>query len=180
MKLRPRSGVEIAGWLLADILLLLALIGIADSLRVPASAESGSVASTTTTTTVVAEPPGSTNGGTLVPTSAAPTPTTEPLPGLNREPVVITLDWSNPEGALEQVRQKLQQAFPFATPRAGFVIALGNAPENERNRGIAQAELAVRRLREGLPEIFSGVSSRLYWNGPGQVGRVKLEIFVFV
>ncbi len=159
----------LAGWLFADLLLVLFLIGM------------GSVPSAPT---AVPTP-------TPTPTpSASPTPTPTPTPeaplGLDRTPVTLTIrvnagallnPATRPAAATDIQRQIAEEAerAGFRDVTAGMVLIWGFSPDV--NEGIRIAEMVGGELAGANPGIFQNATHRAFWKG-GTTGQVDLEVYL--
>lgn len=159
----------LAGWLFADLLLVLFLIGLG-------SVPSAPTAEPTPTPTPTASP-------TPTPT---PTPTPEAPLGLERTPVTLTVRvnaWellnpaTRPGAATEIQRQIAEEAqrAGFRDVTAGMVLIWGFAPDV--NDGIQIAEVVGGELAGANPEVFQNATHRAFWKG-GPTGKVDLEVYL--
>ena len=171
MRIMPggRSPVSfpmmLAGWLFADLLLVLFVVGLASEPTV-LEPEPTSVATPTPTPT--------------------PSPTPEAPLGLDRTPVTVTLQFDsnrlvNPATRAE-VTAELRQpiAEELAQPEvgdasAGMVLIWGYS--RDVNEGIRIAEIIGPELAPARPEVFENTTYRAFWRG-GPDGRVDLEIYL--
>lgn len=158
----------LAGWLFADLFLVLFLIGL------------GSVPSAPTVQPTPAPSP-----------SPSPTPSPEPTPeapvGLDRTPVTLSIRVNsgqllNPatrsEAAAEIRRQIAEEArrAGFEDVTAGMVLIWGFSPDV--NEGIRIAELVGTELSEAHPDVFQNSTHRAFWKGGTTAGQVDLEVYL--
>ncbi|MFJ9894375.1 hypothetical protein ACIQPR_13770 [Streptomyces sp. NPDC091280] len=160
MSPRPRSGspvsrtVLLAGWLFADLLLLLLVIALGS---LPREERTSSTASPS-------------------PSSSAP-PSESPSPqvaerGLVLKPCSFTVSTGSAGSVRSQLAAQLRQA-GVADRTAGFVLSFGTAPQPEA--GQEAAEKVNRYLTGGLSG-FRHAPKRGYWKG-GESGKVRIDVF---
>lgn len=147
-----------AGWLFADLFLLLLITGLAAA---PATRQ------------VVPEPSTSAGGSPAVSGPASPTPkpaTTRP-PGLDRDYLSFTVDLSPDRfraGADAEMLQKVNAALRRADTRGrkvGFVLVFASDDRDHVQRANDTALDVVRLLQARSPQ-FTGAAGLGYWNGP--------------
>lgn len=148
-----------AGWLFADILLVLFIVGLGVQ---PTAFPEVAAASPT------------------------PTPTPTEPPGLSREPVVVTLNVSTAAllgsgAAREEAEVALSASIAdglreagLEGAKAGMVLVWAHA--RDVNRGLSIAEAVVGQLPQAST-MFGETTSRSLWYG-GTESRVDLEIYV--
>lgn len=161
-----------AGWLFADMLLVLFLVGLGSQSTVfPATAEDSLTPSTS-------------------PSPPQPTPSITPTPmeppGLNRDPVIISLDINTSalldvgpmqEEAAEALRVQVVQGLNdegAADATAGMVLIWGYA--SQPGRGMTIAEAVATQL-PAASDVFEVTPGRALWSG-GAESRVDLEIYL--
>jgi hypothetical protein len=166
---RRQFAPHLAGWLFADLLLLLFLVAL---VSVPPSAA-----------TPAAEPT----------TTPMPSPSSTPgppkLPVLDLESVNFKVSGLNADGLLredpssvdalvEKFRDQLT-AKGAQSRRAGLVLTFGAAPTYDYRSGIGYkiADELIKLIKSRLP-LFAGIASRSLWT-TGTVGDVELEVFFF-
>ncbi|MFJ9130267.1 hypothetical protein ACIRJS_39905 [Streptomyces sp. NPDC102340] len=149
------NPVHLAGWLFADMLLVLALVSMGD--------RGDPLAATATRPT-----PGATS-----PSSPKPTPTG--ARSVERKPVKI--DVRAADGATDaMVTQLKEKTERYEGRTAAFVITFGNAPET--TAGQAYAKEINKALKVAQPDMFRGATTRNFWSG-GPAGSADLEIYFF-
>lgn len=150
---------SIAGWIFADLLLVLFLVGL------------GSAKAYT-----MPDPP-------------KPEPKQAPIVGMKTDPTAIQTRvngrrlgsgarLSNAEGraVCHAVRSKLG---PVRGERAALVLIFGGASDVETGQNVARA--TGRQLSCADPKVFPGrVPTRAFWDGTLPLGSVRLEVFLFV
>lgn len=169
MRRRPRwkrSHLQVeraAGWLFADLLLVLFLVGIGSQM------------------TQLAEAP---------PVEPAPTPAPTPVKPLtmSQTPVeyVVRADLaalrSSDPAATAAEKTKLKAQISDATSslagrRAAMVLVWGDA--SEPATGIELATAAGEQLAPARADVFTGAAQKRVWWAQGEEGQVKLEIYMF-
>lgn len=162
MKERHRSPWSVAGWLFADSLLMLMVIGMASEPAVPLAVKQATPVPSASVPAVPA-PSGTAK-------SARP-------PAVEQKPVVVVL----PRGATEKA--VLRTAFGVqlrSRRRAAFVLTFGTAVRP--GDGVQRARAVNARLRKALPQLFGGSAQRSYWqavDAQNPPGSVRVELFLF-
>ncbi len=160
---RPR-GVHLAGWLFADMLLVLALVAMGDQ-GDPVAAERAAAAPTATPSASAT-------------TSAAPAPAPTPTGprGVEHDPVTVdvTGDSSDTAGLTAQIRAATE---PYAGRQAAVVLTFGS----NRDPGIGQAYAhAVNGLlAQARPEMFRGTTTRDFLSLADNPRHASLEIYFY-
>lgn len=160
-----------AGWLFADLLLVLFLVGWGTDATVAVSAPTPSVSITPRPTPSLSPSPSP---------SASPSPTPPPPPGLAKEPVTISLSVGLSGGSLtdpESVTQTIAaEIHSLKRPgsQAGMVLVWGHA--RDVNQGMRIADAVAQLLEPAASDTFAASTLRSFWKG-GQAGRVDLEIY---
>ncbi|WP_281154779.1 hypothetical protein [Streptomyces sp. HYC2] len=159
LKRRPRfTPLHLAGWLFADMLLVLALVSMGDR-GDPLAAQAAARPSP----------------------SADPTPSTKPTPtatgprSVERKPVKLRLTAA--VGDTARMAEELRAATARYEGRsAAFVLTFGQAPEP--GAGQAYAREVNKSLREARPKMFTDATTRDFWSG-GASGAADLEIYFY-
>jgi hypothetical protein len=155
---RPRSGgpvgrtVLLAGWLFADLLLLLLVIALGSLPREQRTVSSPS-------------------------RSPSASPSESPSAraaerGLVLKPCSFTVSTGSAGSVKSQLNSQLRKA-GVANRTAGFVLSFGTAPQPEP--GQAAAEKVNRYITDGLSR-FQHAPKRGYWKG-GTTGKVRIDVF---
>ena len=156
MNRRPPAGrtLLLAGWLFADLLLLLLVIALGSLPR-----EERTGASSTPTPS----PSG----------SADPSPSARQAErGLVLKPCSFTVRTGGADSVKKQLGSQLRKA-GVANRTAGFVLSFGTAPDP--GPGQAAAEKVNSEITQALPR-FSHAPKRGYWKG-GPSGKVRIDVF---
>jgi hypothetical protein len=153
---------SVAGWVFADLLLVLFLVGLGSTVPVKPPAE---------------------------PKPPKPVPTARPVPvGMQTKPVVLNVGFnaarlltgqaaSTPERKTVCVRvRKAVKRSGIAHSRAALVLIFAQAAEP--TRGVAIAEQLGRQLRCANAGVFKGTPTRAFWKG-GVEGQAALEVYLF-
>jgi hypothetical protein len=152
----------VAGWVFADLLLVLFLVGLGSAVPV--------------------EPPAE-------PKPPKPVPTAPPVPvGMQTKPVVLDVGFNAARLLTEQgvsasesravcarVRKAVKRS-GIAHRRAALVLIFARAAEP--TRGVAIAERLGRQLRCADAALFNGTPTRAFWKG-GVEGQAALEVYLF-
>lgn len=152
---------RLAGWVFADLLLVLFLLGVGSQL-------------TQLETAPAPEP------------TPSPTPTA-PI-GMSTTPIERTLGANlaaiqSPDPAVSQAERERIRAeianvtADMANGRAGMVLIWGDA--EEPGQGIELATAVGNELVPARPELFQSAAQKRVWWGQGQPGQVKLEMYLF-
>ncbi|WP_338702521.1 hypothetical protein V2W30_34495 [Streptomyces sp. Q6] len=147
--------MHLAGWLFADMLLVLALVSMGD--------RGDPLAVTATGPTPQASA-----------SSPKPTPTPTGPRSVERKPVKMDVTAAGADDAVvTQLRQKTRR---YEGRTAAFVLTFGSAPETVA--GQAYANEINKALKAARPDMFRGATTRDFWqNGPA--GSAALEIYFF-
>ncbi|MFC5665476.1 hypothetical protein ACFP3U_21175 [Kitasatospora misakiensis] len=164
---RPKArGVHLAGWLFADMLLVLALVAMGDQ-GDPVAAERAAAAPTTVPSASATE---------SAPASATPTPTPTGPRGVEHDPVTVdvTGDSSDAAGLTAQIRAATE---PYAGRQAAVVLTFGS----NRDPGVGQAYAhAVNGLLgQARPEMFRGTTTRDFLSLADNPRHASLEIYFY-
>ncbi|MHB9858278.1 hypothetical protein [Streptomyces sp. YIM S03343] len=152
---RPPAGrtVLLAGWLFADLLLLLLVIALGSLPR-----EDRTDVSATSTPS---------RSGTV-----SPSPSERAERGLVLKPCSFTVATGSAGSVTRQISGQLKKA-GVANRTAGFVLSFGTAPDP--GPGQAAAEKVNSQITKDLPR-FSHAPKRGYWKG-GPSGKVRIDVF---
>ncbi|WP_330239711.1 hypothetical protein [Streptomyces sp. NBC_00525] len=161
----PRKGfrfnpVHLAGWLFADMLLVLALVSMGDRGDPLAAEASGASPRPSASTSATAPKP-------------KPSPTGPR--SVERKPVKfeVTASAGDTDAMVSQLTRKTAR---YKGRTAAFVITFGNAPET--GVGQAYAEEINKALKVARPTMFRGATPRNFWS-KGSTGSADLEIYFF-
>jgi hypothetical protein len=160
---------SLAGWVFADLFLVLFLIGMGTQLTQVDAAPEPQPKPTPTVT-------------------ATPTPTPTKPPAMRKEPVerIVTADLEalqSPDGARQaaeqaQLRGRITAATAdLAGKRAAMVLLWGDA--SQPGPGIELATAAGDQLVPAQPGVFNGAAQKRVWWSQGSEGQIKLEIYLF-
>lgn len=151
---RPAVGrtVLLAGWLFADLLLLLLVVALGSLPREERAADQRPA----------------------TPGSPGPTPsaTQAAARGLVVQPCSFTVRTGSDASVTRQLTSQLRAAH-VADRTAGFVLSFGTAPD--ANPGQAAARKVNSAITKGLPR-FRHAPKRGYWRG-GNLGTVRIDVF---
>lgn len=172
MRRRHREGrhsrvffESIAGWVFADLLLVLFIVGLASAIPVDPP-----------------EPP---------PPTPRPAHTKKPkvIVGMKTEPIKKTVRFNASElttpgkpGKAERKRvckaiRKAVAGRVFDGRRAALVLIFGGASEAETGQRVART--VGKQLRCADKALFKGAPYRDFWDGSLRYGAARLEVFVF-
>lgn len=171
------SSAGLAGWVFADALLALTIIGLAAGGAVHAGA--GATPATAAAPAVVTPTP------TPTVTVTAPAPSPADLPptpdGIAQAPVVLEITANGTDD--EAVRATVAAAvgdLAATGRRAAFVLTFGTAVDPAA--GTALARRVNGQLDAASPEVFAGSAKRDFWRavnaGSPQPGVVRLEVYL--
>ena len=182
------SSAGLAGWVFADALLALTIIGLAAGGAVHTGSGNTGPGNTAGAAAVAATvAPTATPAPTPVPTvtvtAPAPAPTTLPsVPdGVSQAPVVLELsvDATNDEAVRTSVAAAVGE---LATQgrRAAFVLTFGTA--TDPGAGTALARRVNAQLDAASPAVFTGSGKRDFWRAVNatspRAGVVRLEVYL--
>ncbi|MGV1004899.1 MAG: hypothetical protein ACOYEV_09065 [Candidatus Nanopelagicales bacterium] len=166
---KPGVGLEaLAGWLFADLLLVMFIVGLgAEITSLPAAEPSPTPTSTATD---------------------AATPTPSPTEAaMSQVPVLRTVkvdagellaSGARGKQAKADLREELALTLAELTGRrAAMVLIWGHASTVGQGQEIA--ETVGEQLAKALPEIFGEAAQRALWKGDNKTGEVDLEIYLF-
>ncbi|MEU2660740.1 hypothetical protein ABZ615_36180 [Streptomyces sp. NPDC007325] len=154
----PRfNPLHLAGWLFADMLLVLALVAMGDR-GDPLAAEAR---------------PG---------TSASPKPgTSKPSKpkgprAVVRTPVKVSIGAA--PGDRTAMRERLRAVTAkYAGRQAAFVLTFGR--HSDPGAGVGYASEVNAQLAKARPDMFKGTTTRDFWKGGAPGGRADIEIYFY-
>ena len=161
---RPRlNPLHLAGWLFADMLLVLALVAMGDQGDPVKAAEA-------------ARRPGSASAG----PSAKPEPEPKPKPSgpraVERRPVKVSVDAASTDR--RRIVERLRAATgKYAGREAAIVLTFGR--NRDPGAGIAYARRINSLLPEARPEMFERTTTRDFMDLGGAGGHADLEIYFY-
>ncbi|MFE3516882.1 hypothetical protein [Streptomyces sp. NPDC059166] len=154
----PRfNPLHLAGWLFADLLLVLALVAMGDR-GDPMAATARPSAS------AAAEP--------------KPSPSPEPSGprAVLKKPVKVSIT-AGP-GDTRRIEQRLRAVTArYEGRRAAFVLTFGR--HSDPGAGGAYAHEVNSLLRKARPDMFEGTTTRDFWKGGSPAGHADLEIYFY-
>ncbi|MER7817852.1 hypothetical protein [Streptomyces sp. NPDC096153] len=152
------NPLHLAGWLFADMLLVLALVSMGDR-GDPLAARAAARPSTS----AEAKP------------SPTPTPTQTGPRSVERKPVKlhVTAETGDSTRMVKELRAATSR---YEGREAAFVLTFGKAPEP--GAGQAYAREINKSLRKARPDMFIDATTRDFWNG-GVSGAADLEIYFY-
>lgn len=182
---RDSDPLGVAGWVLAELMLVLVIVFIGTQLGDPNAGLNTAAAGPTTTTTTTAEPPPETTA----------TTTTLPPAGIESGyvcvviPAVAELAGDRPvtiadvDAVLERTRSKLESAdWPYRDRKLGMVLVWGIAPKDLSRKAKDLAELFEKKILSQLQDPWVSETekfpTRTFWHGMGgEPGHVMLDIY---
>ncbi|MCT2589414.1 hypothetical protein LHJ74_05625 [Streptomyces sp. N2-109] len=163
MRGRGLNPLHLAGWLFADMLLVLALVSMGDQGDpVKAREAARGDASKSPSPSPSASP------------SPSPTPTGPR--SVEREPVKVSIDAasSDRKRIVRELREVTQK---YGGRKAAIVLTFGRT--REARAGIAYAHRVNSLLDEARPAMFEKTTTRDFMDLGGSVGHADLEIYFF-
>lgn len=154
------TPLHLAGWLFADMLLVLALVSMGDR-GDPLAAQTDAKPSKSTVATPSREP--------------NPTPTPTGPRSVARKPVKVRVTAAVGDST-RMARQLRAATTRYEGREAAFVLTFGQAPEP--GDGQAYAREVNKALRKARPDVFTDATTRDFWNG-GPSGSADLEIYFY-
>jgi hypothetical protein len=156
----PRfNPLHLAGWLFADMLLVLALVAMGDQ-GDPLAAEAGA-------------PPKASG-------SAKPGPSKSARPqgprAVTRTPVKVSIDAAPGDTARIQARLRAVTA-RYEGRQAAFVLTFGR--HSDPGAGGDYAHEVNSLLEKARPQMFAGATTRDFWKGGASGGHADLEIYFY-
>jgi hypothetical protein len=155
------NPLHLAGWLFADMLLVLALVSMGD--RGDPLAAQAAARPSPSAASPDAEP------------SPEPSPTPQGPRSVKRKPIKIHVDAAVGDTA-QMVKQLRAATARYEGRAAAFVLTFGQAPEP--GDGQAYAREINKALRKAQPEMFTDATTRDFWSG-GSAGSADLEIYFY-
>ncbi|MFF4587321.1 hypothetical protein [Streptomyces sp. NPDC001388] len=155
------TPLHLAGWLFADMLLVLALVSMGD--RGDPLAARAATRPSPSTPSADAEP------------SPEPSPTPSGPRSVERKPVKVHVTAAVGDTA-RMVKQLRAATARYEGRTAAFVLTFGQAVEP--SDGQAYARDINRSLRKARPGMFDDATTRPFWNG-GTSGAADLEIYFY-
>lgn len=164
----PRTSPEaLAGWLFADLLLVLFIIGIGSGLTIVLTDDPAPPGPTEDEPAVVIPPP---------------------PPSMRLDPIHLevgvdaaTLLSSDPATA-QAARAALNSDIAAQTAgltgqRSAMVLTWGHATTPTTGQDLAR--VAIAEMTAGRPDVFGGSASKALWLGDPRSDRIELEIYLF-
>ncbi|MET7366019.1 hypothetical protein ABZS61_09340 [Streptomyces sp. NPDC005566] len=154
----PRfNPLHLAGWLFADLLLVLALVAMGDR-GDPLAAAAG--------------PPAS--------ASAKPKPSASPKPSgpraVLKKPVKVSI--TAEPGDRHRIEQRLRAVTArYEGRQAAFVLTFGR--HSDPGAGGAYAHEVNSLLTKARPDMFEDTTTRDFWKGGATAGHADLEIYFY-
>ncbi|MEU1176876.1 hypothetical protein ABZ464_04370 [Streptomyces sp. NPDC005820] len=155
------TPLHLAGWLFADMLLVLALVSMGD--RGDPLAAQAATRPSPSASAADAEP------------SPEPSPTPQGPRSVERKPVKVHVTAAVGDTA-RMVKQLRAATARYEGRAAAFVLTFGQAVEP--SDGQAYAREINKSLRKARPDMFTDATTRDFWNG-GSAGAADLEIYFY-
>jgi hypothetical protein len=159
MRLPRFDPLHLAGWLFADLLLVLALVAMGDrgdplGARAAALPRSGPSASV----------------------SVRPSPSRTGPRSVERTPVKVSIsaNVSDPGAIVSELRRVTQE---YAGRQAAFVLTFGGNPDP--GPAVAYAHTVNSLLSRARPSMFLGTTTRDFMDLSGTAGHADLEIYFY-
>lgn len=164
MRRAPAAGprfrpLHLAGWLFADMLLVLALVAMGDRAD-PLAAEAAGPSPS---------PSATTPGKPKKPEHRGPR-------AVVRTPVKVSLD-AAPGDEAAIVRGLRTATARYEGRRAAFVLTFGRHPDP--GGGGAYAHRVNSLLEKARPDMFDGATTRDFWKGAATTGHADIEIYFY-
>lgn len=188
---KSRNTVTLAGWLLADLLLGIAMLFfVLNTQAAPGVLDSTLTFTPSPSSTISPTEVDNTPTMTKIPTATVtmiPEPGSTPRPGLAPESITIKI-FVNPENfrggeanelssAITQIKEKFEE---FLGERAGLVITEGY--DENINTGFQIATIANDLLVATYPQIFRDAITKAYWFSPNEInkaGTIEFEVYLY-
>ncbi|GAA0312065.1 hypothetical protein [Kineococcus aurantiacus] len=176
---RENATVGLAGWVFADALLALTIIGLAAGGAVHAGADDQRAVAATVAPTAPAPVPSPTPVPTVTVTAPAPVPS---MPaGVAQAPVVLQVDVdSSSDEAIRASVAAAVQDLAAQGRHAAFVLTFGTS--GDPGSGTALARRVNAQLDVAAPGVFTGSAKRDFWRAVNaqspQAGVVQLELYL--
>ncbi|MDH6226798.1 hypothetical protein [Streptomyces sp. MJP52] len=161
---RRFNPLHLAGWLFADMLLVLALVSMGDRAD-PLAAEAAA-----------ARPSPSASASASASPSPSPSPTRTGPRSLELKPVKIRVVAAAGKQAA-MVRQIREATERHEDREAALVLTFGEAPDT--GQGQAYADEVNKALGKARPEMFGDAVRRPFWQGSRTSGSASLEIYFY-
>ena len=155
------TPLHLAGWLFADMLLVLALVSMGDR-GDPLAAQAATRPS-----------PSASSGD--AESSPTPSPTPQGPRSVERKPVKVHVTAAVGDRT-RMVKQLRSATARYEGRAAAFVMTFGHAVEP--GDGQAYAREINKALRKARPDMFTDATTRDFWNG-GTAGAADLEIYFY-
>lgn len=159
MRARRFNPLHLAGWLFADMLLVLALVAMGDQ-GDPQAAEAGPTPSA----------------------SASGKPTPSKSPGhkgpraVTRTPVKVSIDAA--QGDRDRIEKRLRAVTEkYRGRQAAFVLTFGR--NSDPGAGGAYAHQVNSLLTKARPDMFRNATTRDFWKGAATGGHADIEIYFY-
>ncbi|PRY18224.1 hypothetical protein [Kineococcus rhizosphaerae] len=178
---RENATVGLAGWVFADALLALTIIGLAAGGAVHAGDDSAGESRTAATAVAATVAPAPTPVPTVTVTAPAPDPVPSMPAGVAQAPVVlqVSVDSSSDDAIRASVAAAVQDLAAQGR-RAAFVLTFGTA--TDPGAGTALARRVNAQLDVASPGVFQGSAKRDFWRAVNaqspQAGVVQLELYL--
>ncbi|WP_432564098.1 hypothetical protein [Kineococcus sp. SYSU DK003] len=176
---RENTTVGLAGWVFADALLALTIIGLAAGGAVAVGG--ADAAKTETVAATLAPVPTPTPVPTVTVTAPAPEPVVSMPAGVAQAPVVleVSVDGTNDEAIRSSVAAAVGELAAQGR-RAAFVLTFGTA--STPGAGTALARRVNDQLDVAAPGVFAGSAKRDFWRAVNaqspRAGVVQLELYL--
>ncbi|MED7951732.1 hypothetical protein [Streptomyces sp. BE303] len=170
---RPRvRSAHLAGWLFADLLLVLALVAMGDQGDPVAAARATATPAATATATATATADASATAS----ETPRPTPTPTGPRGVEHDAVTVdvTGDSSDTAGLVAQIRAATER---YAGRQAAVVLTFGS--NRDPGAGQAYAHTVNGLLAQARPEMFRGTTTRDFISLTDNPRHASLEIYFY-
>ncbi|MBN0045970.1 hypothetical protein JS756_18030 [Streptomyces actuosus] len=158
---RPRfQPLHLAGWLFADLLLVLALVAMGDQ---------GDPLAATAGRTDAASPSPSASAGDAATRPQGPR-------AVERHPVEVSVDAARGDRTA-MVRGLRRATARYQGRQAAFVLTFGRHPDP--GAGGDYAHEVNASLQQARPDMFRGTTTRDFWKGGSGTGHADLEIYFY-
>jgi len=177
---RENSTVGLAGWVFADALLALTIIGLAAGGAVTAGVVTSSDAQAVADTS--APTPAPTPVPTVTVTAPAPEPSVQMPAGVAQAPVVleVSVDGTTNDDAIRGAIAGAVGDLAAQGKRAAFVLTFGTS--SDPAAGTALARRVNGQLDAAAPGVFTGSAKRDFWRAVNATsprpGIVQLELYL--
>jgi hypothetical protein len=159
------TSVMLAGWLFADCMLGLMIVGLASDPGTPAAAAAATAV----------------HHGTQATPSPSPTKPRTSI-GVEQHPYVEEFNLSGKtDSQVAATMRKRYANLSSSGRKAAFVLSFGTA--TAPGDGVTSAKRANALLASGVPAVFSGSARRNFWQsqkaGSPASGVVRVEVYLF-